>query len=351
MLAHRKGRIAGIAAIAAVMVAAAPVLADQLPEGPYFGIGGGLNLNGGGDIKNNGVRRDLDTDLGFVGLGSFGYAFGNGLRAEIEGGHRRNTVEDWGGTSVSGHLSAWHAMVNALYDFPTGNRLSPYIGAGIGTAIVSIDAKNTAAGVRMDDTDVSFAYQAIIGMGYDIMDNLAVTADYRFLHAVDLDHQFSGGGGGDPGDSYLNHSFVLGLRYAFGVPAQTQTVAAAESTAAVEAPPPPPEVPNSYLVFFAFDSHALTPETTGVVDTAANNALQVGPTRIEVTGHTDRAGPESYNMILSQRRAEAVMTRLVAQGVPRDAIAVFAKGEDEPLIPTGDGVSEAQNRRVEIILL
>ncbi|MBB4286091.1 OmpA family protein [Roseospira goensis] len=344
----------GIVVVAVLaMVAAGPSRAEQVPEGFYVGAGGGLNLNDSGDFDIQGVGRDLNTDLGFVGLVNFGYAFGNGLRAEIEGGYRQNGVDEWGGVGLDGDLSAWHTMLNAIYDFDTGTSLTPYVGAGLGAAIVSIDAENNAAGVRMDDTDVGFAYQAILGAAYDITENVAVTADYRFFHAVDLDHEISDGRGGGPGDDYLNHSLVIGVRYAFGKPSRPQTMPAAATPPpqVAPAPAPAPSVPTSYLVFFDFDSANLTPEATSIVDTAASNALQVGRTRIEVTGHTDRAGSRQYNMVLSQRRANAVMERLVAQGIPRSEIAVFARGEDEPLIPTGDGMREAQNRRVEIILL
>ncbi len=344
--------LAIIMVLAAVALPLRQAVAEQVPEGPYVGIGGGLNLNDSGDIDVNGTERDVDTDLGFVGLGSFGYSFGNGLRAEIEAGYRQNGIDNWGGTSVDGDMSAWHTMLNAIYDFDTDSPLTPYVGGGLGAAFVTVDMENNAAGINRNDMDVGFAYQAIVGLGYDITENVALTADYRFFHAVDLDDAISDGPSGGPGDNYMNHSFVLGLRYAFGMPDEPKAAPApAPQPVAAPAPMPQPEVPTSYLVFFDFDSSRLTPEATSIVDTAAANAVQVGRTRIEVTGHTDRSGSRQYNMVLSQKRAQSVMERLVAQGIPRGDIAVFAKGEDQPLIPTGDGVREAQNRRVEIILL
>ncbi len=55
-------------------------------------------------------------------------------------------------------------------------------------------------------------------------------------------------------------------------------------------------------------------------------------------------------MALSLRRANSVKNELVRQGVPADAIAVVGKGESSPLVATGDGVREPQNRRVEIVM-
>ena len=73
-------------------------------------------------------------------------------------------------------------------------------------------------------------------------------------------------------------------------------------------------------------------------------------TRIGVTGHTDRAGSDAYNMALSLRRANAVKDQLVREGIPAAGITVVGRGESQPLVPTADGVREPQNRRVEIVL-
>jgi outer membrane protein OmpA-like peptidoglycan-associated protein len=54
-------------------------------------------------------------------------------------------------------------------------------------------------------------------------------------------------------------------------------------------------------------------------------------------------------MGLSMRRAQSVLAELVRRGIPEGQIAVFAKGERDPLVPTPDGVREPQNRRVEIV--
>jgi outer membrane protein OmpA-like peptidoglycan-associated protein len=73
-------------------------------------------------------------------------------------------------------------------------------------------------------------------------------------------------------------------------------------------------------------------------------------TRIEVNGYTDTSGTPSYNMGLSIRRARAVQAELVKDGVPQNVIAIQGFGETHLLVPTGPGVREPQNRRVEIII-
>jgi OOP family OmpA-OmpF porin len=124
-----------------------------------------------------------------------------------------------------------------------------------------------------------------------------------------------------------------------------------ESSAAAAPPAPPPaEAAKSYLVFFDFDKSDLTPEALKIVRAAADNATKSNATKLEVTGHTDTSGSDAYNMRLSKRRAVSVEEELVKDGVPRQEIAIFAKGKREPLVPTGDGVKEPQNRRVQIVL-
>lgn len=102
-------------------------------------------------------------------------------------------------------------------------------------------------------------------------------------------------------------------------------------------------------LFFDFNSFLLDGEALAAVRAAA--ARTEGEARaLIVTGHADRAGPDAYNWALSLDRADAVRGTLEAMGVPRALIAVRAAGETQPLTPTGDGVRERKNRRVEIIL-
>ncbi len=116
-------------------------------------------------------------------------------------------------------------------------------------------------------------------------------------------------------------------------------------------PPPPPVVPKTnYIVFFDFDRSNITADAQRVIDEAATAAKAGNSTRVQLTGHTDRAGSEQYNMALSLRRGEAVKQALIARGIPANAIVIIGRGESQPLVPTADGVREPQNRRVEIVL-
>jgi outer membrane protein OmpA-like peptidoglycan-associated protein len=72
--------------------------------------------------------------------------------------------------------------------------------------------------------------------------------------------------------------------------------------------------------------------------------------RVQVVGHTDTVGSASYNQNLSERRAASVAAELERLGVPADAITTEGRGFSDPMVPTGPGVREPQNRRAVIDL-
>src|SRR5437868_3013658 len=106
----------------------------------------------------------------------------------------------------------------------------------------------------------------------------------------------------------------------------------------------------SFMVFFDWDRSNLTPQAHATIRQAAAAYKAKGRAQITATGHTDRSGTEDYKMALSLLRANAVKDALVSEGVNASDIAVVGLGEAQPLVPTPDGVREAQNRRVQIVL-
>ena len=107
---------------------------------------------------------------------------------------------------------------------------------------------------------------------------------------------------------------------------------------------------GQYVVLFALDDASLDAEAQATIAAAAQEFQRTGSARISLRGHTDTSGNAAYNQALSERRQQAVTDELVRQGVPADAISGVAVGEADPAVPTGDGVREEQNRRVEIAL-
>ena len=113
-------------------------------------------------------------------------------------------------------------------------------------------------------------------------------------------------------------------------------------------PPPPPQCDNPALIFFEWDN-PVPPATEAqqVVDFIAEFYQVCKWTNLTVVGHADKSGSNSYNMRLSQERANNV-ANMLRPAVSGTTVTVEYKGEEEPRVPTEDGVRELQNRRVEI---
>ena len=109
------------------------------------------------------------------------------------------------------------------------------------------------------------------------------------------------------------------------------------------------EAPGKYLVFFPWDKATLTTDDQRIVAQAAEEFRRTGSARIDVTGFTDTSGSAEYNLRLSERRAQMVAAELERLGVPATDLVVIGRGEEDLRVPTADGVSEAGNRRVEIV--
>lgn len=340
----------GTAAAIAIVL---PVVAFA-SEGFFLGANLGFNMPGNSRYDQSGTINTVDSNAGFAGMLSGGYQFENNWRVQAEFGARMNSVGGISGAGSAaprdGNVDVYSLMADAVYGVPTGTKFTPYVGAGVGVAHVGAKDVTQILGSRIDDSDTVFAYQGIAGVEYDIKPNLKAALDYRYFRTADVSFKTDAG---NPVDAdYEDHTISLGLRYLFPTaqPAAEPPPPAPAPVMQPAAPPPPPSVPNNYIVFFDFDRASLSGDAERIVAAAAANAQQAKATTIEVTGYADRSGSARYNLRLSQRRAESVKQALLARGVSPNEIDVRAEGENNPLVPTADGVREAQNRRVQIVL-
>jgi len=109
-----------------------------------------------------------------------------------------------------------------------------------------------------------------------------------------------------------------------------------------------PPGPKKFLLFYESGDILLTAESKKLFEQVKAELQHYPAGEVVLIAHTDRVGSEKSNDKLSLRRAEAVKVLLVLIGIPESIIQVSGRGEREPLVPTQDGVAEAQNRRVEI---
>jgi OmpA-OmpF porin, OOP family len=307
--------------LAAAAVIAMPAMAkaqDVQTPGVYLGVEGGLNWMFNTTILNQNVSPYTGWALG----GKIGYDF-LGPRVEVEGLYRENNnSNNFGNRAITNQISQVTAMVNLLYDFNAFGNFVPYIGAGAGVGFIDSDVNLGS---------VTFAFQGILGVGYNWSPNLRFNLEGRYI--------------GDTNPS------VAGTQWANNNISLLASIQLKFGSAPPPPPPPPPVVtPPSFMVFFDWDRSNLSQQALTTIQQAANAFKAKGSARITATGHTDTSGPESYNMALSLRRANAVKDALVRDGVPAQAISVVGMGEKGLLVQTGDNVREPQNRRVEIVI-
>jgi len=98
-------------------------------------------------------------------------------------------------------------------------------------------------------------------------------------------------------------------------------------------------------ILFDFDTAALKPAAYTEIARVAGVLRKYPQTAITVEGHTDSRGSEVYNQELSERRAQAVKTALVQQGVYSGRIQAIGYGESQPI-----SSNEDLNRRVNIVI-
>lgn len=111
-----------------------------------------------------------------------------------------------------------------------------------------------------------------------------------------------------------------------------------------------PKQPAHFILYFLSDSVDLTVSSRNILVTIAKAIRDNRSTDISSIGHSDTAGDEAYNLRLSQQRAQEVARLLIEAGVDQDLIEVTSHGERNPIIKTGDNVSEKRNRRVEVVV-
>ncbi|MBB1268134.1 OmpA family protein [Shewanella sp. SR44-3] len=107
-------------------------------------------------------------------------------------------------------------------------------------------------------------------------------------------------------------------------------------------------MPND--VTFGVDETVLSSRAQSVLSSVALVAKEYSDTRLNITGYTDSTGSESYNLRLSQVRANEVGQYLMLQKVAANRVSSFGRGEASPVADNGSPAGRAQNRRVEIIL-
>ena len=337
------------------------------------------------DFDGTGSEYEFETSDDWAAFGRLGYRFDQNWRVELEGGYRGadiDTVSKIGGglptgicqpspagacTGPDGNIDAATLMVNAIYDFGDDSwGIRPFVGLGAGVARIDTNFIGTQDGRRTvaivgDDSSTKLAAQALAGVSMALGERLDLDLTYRYL-MTDFEFDSIASGPVNFGNfegPYEDHSLTLGLRWAFGaepvvVPPPLPPVVPPPPVVRPPAPvpPTPPQpprpAPRQFVVYFEWDSTALSADANNVIAQAAQYAASGRPTSILVVGHADTSGSAQYNEGLAMRRGRTVADALVARGVNSGVLRVDGRGERDLARPTADGVREPLNRRATI---
>lgn len=110
------------------------------------------------------------------------------------------------------------------------------------------------------------------------------------------------------------------------------------------------ELLNKGKIRFATKRADIDPDSAGILDHLIETALRCPTTNIEVAGHTDADGEDSFNQALSEKRAQAVIDYLVKAGLPATRFTPVGYGATQPLAGNDTDEGKAQNRRIEFLV-
>jgi len=113
----------------------------------------------------------------------------------------------------------------------------------------------------------------------------------------------------------------------------------------------PPQIPRTFskkVIHFAFDSYTIDAENQKIVSEIYQILSENQHLKLRIQGHTDFLGSENYNLELSQKRIQAVISFLESLGKVQISEQI-GKGESQPLADNQTDKGRQKNRRVELI--
>jgi OOP family OmpA-OmpF porin len=337
--------IPSMLALTAGMLLQASVQAQEFDTRPNIYTGANY------EFFDNDVNQDDD----------FGWLFG----AEVPVAERWGiNLEHWqvetDNDNAPGDAELKYTRLGANYHLAQQGPWQSYIGAGLGYYRLK------EAGIVMDIDEPSFDFG--VGVKRFIGDNFFLRGDVKMIRVRDI--------------NTWDQAVSLSIGYAFGPKSRPAApVAAAPAPAPAPAPAEPdtdgdgvvdsrdrcPNTPRNLavdangcpildrsqqrqelLVEFDFDQAVVKPEFYDEIQTFAEFLTTYANTNAVIEGHTDSDGTEAYNQGLSERRATAVMNRLVSQhGIAASRLSAVGYGESRPVVENTSAANKQRNRRIE----
>jgi peptidoglycan-associated lipoprotein len=103
-------------------------------------------------------------------------------------------------------------------------------------------------------------------------------------------------------------------------------------------------------IFFDIDSASLPDRSRQVVEANARLLKATQGWRVHIEGHCDERGSDAYNIVLGERRAQAVRQALADLGIPVNQVHVVSYGEERPLCEAHEESCWHKNRRAHFVV-
>lgn len=255
-------------------------------------------------------------------------------------GYQHHNVLKADATSVN--VKTWLIESALRYDWYLQDNLSLY--GRIGAAYWNME-KTPLASNKSDAIGLSPLGE--VGINYHFNPNVRLSTGYQYIDSI----------GKSSTGKYDSHGVLVSLAYTFG-------------DAGTEATPTPIEenpiketvtvkVPTQTHTFsstttnglFGFDSIKPSEEFIDQLTETASVLNSYPQAQAVVVGHTDATGSALYNQTLSERRARAVVSKLIELGVTPTQLEWIGEGESQPVADNNTAEGRAKNRRVEITVL
>ncbi len=222
-----------VIAIAAFVIFLVPAICSATPPrpGPYVSVFAGVSIPSDADPTtmvsgdNEPINERVEFDTGVYAGGTAGFDFGF-LRMEGEVSYRFSDIKSvtdkkdgfqW--QDVDGSLGALAVMVNAFVDLHNTSPITPYVGGGIGFAVLSLDDTmgTNINGERVqlypNEDDTVFAWQ--IGAGFEVALNPMMSLDLGYRYFETENANFHNGFLNTSNVKLKSHNAMVGVRVKF----------------------------------------------------------------------------------------------------------------------------------------
>jgi len=302
---------------------------------------------------------DENRDFGYKVFA--GYKFNNNLA--VEGGYFNlgrfgftSTTSPTG--SLTGKLKLQGLNLDAVGILPLGKNftalgrhISLFARLGVQYAQTKDDFTSTGQVVVTDANPSESQLNFKVGMGaqYDLSDSFGLRGEWERFRINDAV--------GTRGDVDL---LSVGLVFYYGIDKPAPAPVAAPPRIIEVAPvvlvvvPIPPARTEQYCsildLHYEINQSTVQRESDEKIDTLVTFMRKYPDTTAVIEGHSDEVGPTADNMILSQRRAESVVTYLAGHGIARSRLKAIGFGETRPIADNSTEVGKRLNRRINAIV-